>query len=418
MYSAMKPGPAISVLLPTRGESAHFAGALASLNAQTLRPAEVLVVHTGMSGPRHELIALAPTLPIRVIAAPGANLATALNIGLREARHPLVARMDDDDESPPNRFAAQAAFHADHPSVIAVGTAFERIDALGDPIETCNPPCDPREVRWRMLLDNCVAHGSVMLRRDAVLAAGGYDESCERAQDYELWLRLALRGPVIANLPQVLYRYRCDPSAKDASGWKSSPEQSRTAAGALMRAWAALPSICPDPALESCVAAAFRGEQSAGAGIEQLLTREGPTRDRLQALTWLRTVRGHTPAAALEAGRVALLREAGAALRACSATRVWLWGAGRHTEWVLRHLDDLGLPVAGIVDDDAHGTNAHGHPVRHPDELDAACHVLLSSDVHEQAMWASSAAARARGVRVMRLYADNAHRRGMIGVAA
>jgi hypothetical protein len=396
---------AITVVLPTRGGSPHFDGALASVLAQSLRPAEIVVVCTGMV----PMVGLASggAAAVRVIAAPGVNLARALNIGLREARCPWVARMDDDDVSLPSRFAEQAAYLGEHSDVVVVGSAFERVDDAGRMIERCGVPCDPREVRWRMLVENCVAHGSVMMRKSAVMEAGGYDESCERAQDYDLWLRLlSQRGPVIANVPEVLYRYRCDASARDAAGWRPSAAQAGVAAGALLRAWAALPPGGGenDPELRQAMARVMAEPQGGAWIIERLLTERGPTRAGMHALAWARQVRAAVPMAALEAGRAALLREVGASMRAAGVERVWLWGAGKHTAWVLAHAGELGVRIVGIVDDFAHGTVAHGFEVAHPSELDDSCDVLLSSDTQEDAMWASSVSARARGVRVWRLY--------------
>lgn len=52
-------------------------------------------------------------------------------------------------------------------------------------------PTDPALVRWSLFFGCCVAHPSVILRRSAVLDAGGYDETTEPAEDYDLWLRVA-----------------------------------------------------------------------------------------------------------------------------------------------------------------------------------------------------------------------------------
>lgn len=346
---------------------------------------------------------------VRVLEMPGLNLAGALNAGLVAARHGLVARMDADDVSLAGRFDAQAAFLDANPHVLAVGTAIRRIDASGREIVTDALPTDPREVRWRMLVENCVAHGSVLMRRDGVLGVGGYDEGCAKAQDYDLWLRLLeRRGPVIANLSEAFYSYRCDPGARGASGWRSSAEQAGVAARALMRAWAALPAGDEDGDLQRVMAGILSGCGNGGVSeIERLLTEFGPTRSRLQAWGWARHVRGGVPMDAVEAGRRALLRDVGRSIRAMEIDEVWLWGAGRHTAWLLEHLDDLGLRVVGVVDDHIAGSVLRGLAVTSPGELGAGAGVLLSSDTREEEMWASSAAARARGVRVWRLYGEN-----------
>ncbi len=405
--------------MATRSGGPLWRRAVASIEAQILRCRELIVVHTGGGGP---LGVEGVVGEVRVVEAPGANLAAAMNLAMRGAACEVVARMDDDDVSLPGRFAAQAAYLGEHPDAVVVGSGFERIDDAGRVIERCSVPTDPREVRWRMLVENCVAHGSVMMRRDAVLESWGYDEACERAQDYDLWLRLLTRrGAVIANVPEVLYRYRCDASARDAAGWRPSLEQAGVAAGALLRAWAALPGGEEDAALRSAMARVMAEPQGGAWIIEQLLTERGPTRAGMHALAWARQVRSAVPTGALEAGRAALLREAGASMRAARVERVWLWGAGKHTAWVLAHAGELGVRIVGIVDDFAHGTVAHGFEIAHPSELDDSCDVLLSSDTQEAAMWASSVSARARGVRVWRLYGGGdvvRASRGQIGAAA
>lgn len=396
----------VTVVMAIDRDGPSLVGALRSIEAQKLRNHDLLLVLNGAD--RHEVErscnAAAVSRETRIIKAPGANLAAAMNLALREATHEFVARMDADDLSKPGRLAAQVDFLRQHPAIAAVGTSFDRIDADGALMETCCPPTDPREIRWRLLVENCVAHGSVMMRRHAILDAGGYDESCDRAQDYELWLRLAARGPCIANLPEVLYQYRCGPAHHGGSGWRSSPEQATVASAALLRAWSALPATPDDAALHEAIASVLTGDDRGHRMIEQLLTERGPTRERLQALLWARALHTPHPTNAIEAGRASLLRDLSDRLRAAGADRLWLWGAGRHTEWLLSHLDLLDAEIVGIVDDHRAGETLHGMRTQHPSSLRAGDHVVLSSDTHEDAMWASSAPARARGVIVWRLY--------------
>lgn len=401
----MPDAPAVSVIMAVREANAHLHEAVASINAQSLRCHELIVVHTADSPVRS--IPVATGTDLVELHAPGANLAAAMNLALRRARHPLAARMDDDDVSLPGRLESQARYLASHPGVAVLGTGFDRIDGAGGLIETCQPPRDPREVRWRLLVENCVTHGSVMMRRDAVLAAGGYDESLDRAQDYDLWLRMAASGPVIANLPDRLYQYRCDAASRSDRGWRNGPEQARAAAGALLRAWSLLPQGDDTPALHDAVtgvlADAPPGADPAGA-LEALLTAHGPTRSGLQAWLWARALRTPYPATALREGRRALLRQAGERMAQLGAQRVWLWGAGKHTERLLQDAAYLAVPVAGVVDDLRQSALACGFTVQSPGSLRPGEHVLLSSDLHEDAMWRSSAPHRARGVLVHRLY--------------
>jgi hypothetical protein len=396
--------PAVTVALPIHRADDSLRPAFECITRQTLRDIEVLIVLNGSDGATKRVVRdLAATDPrVRTLELPEANLAGALNIALEAARAPLVARMDADDLCPPERLALQAArMRAEH-SLVALGCAWEVVAPDLTVLATVRPPTDPRQARWRLLLGNPFAHGSMMLRREAILAAGGYDTACTRAQDYELWLRLSRRADLAA-LPQVLYQHRSR-TPQDHSG--STPEQAGIAARAMLEAWRGLPPDDDADVAPALAAALERGDRPGGAiGDLEAMLADGPTRAAL--LAWLHAQWANPPAPrrAIEVCRLARLRELGTRLRADGVGQVWLWGAGDHSRWVLDHAPELGVPVAGIVDDALDGQERFGMAVRCPDAIAPGQTVLLSSDWHEGAMWESSAPHRARGVRVLRFYA-------------
>ena len=142
----------------------------------------------------------------------------------------------------------------------------------------------------------------------------------------------------------------------------------------------------------------------AARAIETILRDEGPRQDGLLALLWARGLAPSAPARAAEVSRRARVREVASEIRSKGATSLWLWGAGDHTRKLLDHPEDLGLPVRGIIDDDATGER-FGFGIVKPENVHSDDCVLLSSDWHEDAMWESSTGLRQRGVRVFRLYA-------------
>ena len=386
----------LSVALPIHRDPGTLANAARCILAQTARDLDIMLI---LNGSDDATRAAARSLNasdsrVRIIELPDANLAAALNTALEAARHPLVARMDADDTCPPGRLALQRDFLNAHPDLAALGCAWELADDSNSVLTVVRPPECPARLRWRLLLGNTLAHGSMMLRRDAVLRAGGYDTRCDRAQDYDLWLRLPGR---IACLPDVLYRHRVRDTADPA---RSTPDQSRTAASRILTAWRALPHD-HNPATEAALARGLARDPAAIADLERDLDR-APSAESLLAWLWSQWNTPPAPRRAAEVARRALTREVAARIRAAGATRLWLWGAGDHTRRLLQHPEDLALPVAGLIDD---APREHAAiPVVAPAAIAAGEHVLVSSDWNEHAIWLSAAPHRARGVHVHRLY--------------
>jgi glycosyltransferase involved in cell wall biosynthesis len=146
---------------------------------------------------------------VTVVTQARAGLTVSLNRAVAASRAPILARMDADDVALPDRFARQLAFLDAHPAVGLLGTACREVDAAGVPLRDVVPPLDDAAIRRCLMRANPFVHSSVMVRRAALAAAGGYDESLPVAQDYDLWFRMS-RLTRMANLaePLVLRRIR------------------------------------------------------------------------------------------------------------------------------------------------------------------------------------------------------------------
>jgi hypothetical protein len=115
--------------------------------------------------------------------------------------------MDADDVADPERLAAQLDAFAHAPKRVLVATAAVLIDAHGRSIATVGPPLAHEAIARALRVGNVLVHGSVMFRRAAWEAAGGYDEAARHVEDYDLWCRLLARGE-LAGLATPLYRLR------------------------------------------------------------------------------------------------------------------------------------------------------------------------------------------------------------------
>ncbi|WP_273165978.1 glycosyltransferase [Actinomyces israelii] len=211
------PAPPFSVLLPVyRGDRADFLRrSLASVTVeQILRPDEVLIVRDGpVPDELEDVLArarrgeLSGAVPVRVLElADNAGLALALEAGLAEATHDVVARQDADDISVPERFATQLPLIA--AGYDLVGSAIQEFDDEADAGGVIRrQPSDPAQIRRVLALRDPFNHPSVVYRAAAVRAAGGY-QPLDLMEDYWLFARMIHDGVRATNVPQVLVRYR------------------------------------------------------------------------------------------------------------------------------------------------------------------------------------------------------------------
>lgn len=199
--------PTLSVLMPMRNAVSFLAQAMNSLRNQDLPAFEVIAVNDGSTDDTARLFRELADSRFRLYAGPAQGISAALNLALELARGEFVARMDADDECRPDRLRAQVAAAGQDPRVVAVSSAYDVIDEDGKVLRTQAAPLDDLCSRGLLLSHNPFGHGSMLLRRAAALAAGGYQAAQEPAEDYGLWLRLAAVGS-FRGIAEPLYRHR------------------------------------------------------------------------------------------------------------------------------------------------------------------------------------------------------------------
>jgi hypothetical protein len=216
---AVAGGPAVSVVLPVRDGGRFLADAIDSVRVQTFASFELLVIDDGSTD---DSVSLARARAredarIRVLSGRPRGIAHALNDGLRAARGRYVARLDADDLCAPQRLERQIAFLEAHDECVAVGSAVEVIDEEGETLAVSRFPAGHVDIVQGLLAGAACAfaHPSVMMKREAALAAGAYRPDLFPSEDLDLWLRLMERGE-LANLGEPLVRYRRHPGTVGA----------------------------------------------------------------------------------------------------------------------------------------------------------------------------------------------------------
>jgi glycosyltransferase involved in cell wall biosynthesis len=194
--------------MPVFNAEPFVAEAVESVLGQTFVDFEVIAVDDSSDdGSRAVLERFAESdARVRVIALDvNGGVARAFNRGCAAARGRYLAFLGADDVSLPDRLARQVAFLDANPPIAVVGSAAITIDNAGNRGSLLRFPTTSRVIRTTLLDSNCLAHSSVLMRREVFDLVGGFRfRVCE---DYDLWLRIAERYP-LANLTDALVLYR------------------------------------------------------------------------------------------------------------------------------------------------------------------------------------------------------------------
>lgn len=204
--------PTVSVIIPVRDGAQYVGEALQSILDQDLADIEVIVVDDGS---RDNSAAIATSIGerdgrVKVVANSGKGIVDALNMGISLAQAPLVARMDCDDVSLPDRLRLQVACFEADADLQVLGTAGLQIDRDGNLLRPIDVPVGDNPLRDALARYNPMLHPTVMFRTEAVRRAGGYRRAFTYAEDYDLWLRLSETGK-LTNMDTRLVKLRSHP---------------------------------------------------------------------------------------------------------------------------------------------------------------------------------------------------------------
>lgn len=200
----------ISIVMTARDAEATLIDAVQSCLRQTLRDFELLLIDNGSTDGTRELMTGITDPRVRVFACAGSHV-EAHQLGIAESRGDLIARMDADDVSHPERLARQAELMAQDRSLSACVCGV-RVCSRGRPIgagflayvDWLNGLLAPEDIARERFVESPVVHPAAMLRRDVLGAVGGYQE-VGWAEDYDLWLRLLEAGHRVGKVPEILF---------------------------------------------------------------------------------------------------------------------------------------------------------------------------------------------------------------------
>lgn len=191
----------------------HLRLSISSMITQTVEPDEIVIVE---DGPLSEALYTVlreyqqqyPCLIKTISLKENSGLGNALNVGLKQCRNELVARMDADDISLPKRCEKQLACFSRNKKLTIVGTQiFEFDDSVSNLLPSRKVPARQEDILKFARRRSPFNHPTVMYKKSKVLACGGY-AVLRRKEDLDLFLTMLHRGYAAKNIDEPLLLYR------------------------------------------------------------------------------------------------------------------------------------------------------------------------------------------------------------------
>lgn len=213
--------PLASVIIPTRDCIAWLPGAILSIGPNP--DIEIIVFNDGSTDGTREWLDEAARTDRRIVVMEGTGIgpSKARNAAIEAARAPLVAFLDADDRWYPGKLEQQIALHRRFPEASFSFTDYRHVTGDGEDRGPCFAywPCfralaagktEPfalgGDAVARIFAENVVGTSTVVARTDLVRALNGFSGDLPSSEDWDLWLRLAQRGPVLC-VPQIQMDY-------------------------------------------------------------------------------------------------------------------------------------------------------------------------------------------------------------------
>lgn len=198
--------PLVTVVVPYFNHPGYVVEAIESALKQSYEPMEVIVVDDGSAEPAAGVIDVEaltkryPTRKISMLRKENGGVGSARNVGFAESKGEYIIFLDSDDRLRPGAIEAQIAELERNPKAGMVFGAASIIDEFGRETSPASI-CRARDNYFLMLLviNPIACPGGVMMRREALLKTGPFDESYRNAEDYQLYLRMGRLMPIARN---------------------------------------------------------------------------------------------------------------------------------------------------------------------------------------------------------------------------
>lgn len=209
--------PTVSIIMPCHNAAAHLPVSVGSVLAQTCTDWEMIAVDDGSSDGTLTWLRAQTDSRLHVHTHSNCGVSKTRNAGLAHARGEYIAFLDADDTWAADFLEKMLAALLPRPDAVLAYCGWQNVglpDGRGDPFV---PPDYENAAKAETLFAGCrwPIHAA-LVRRDAVLAANGFDPVLKNAEDYALWLRVATSAPIV-RVPEVLAFYHFHSAAQASS---------------------------------------------------------------------------------------------------------------------------------------------------------------------------------------------------------
>jgi len=211
--TALVVRPPCTVLLPAHNIERYCDDIVGFLVGALSPKDEILIINDGSTDATLSKVKSweKKSTNIRLIDKQHTGLVDSLNVGIQEAAHEFIARVDGDDQYFPERFDLQIAELEKNPCLVVVFSDYEITLQNGKSLGTICSAITPAATKLSLVSAARTAHPSAMFRKSKVLEAGGYYQEDYPAEDLGLWIRLSQSGEM-SSVPATLLKYNVNPS--------------------------------------------------------------------------------------------------------------------------------------------------------------------------------------------------------------
>ena len=199
-------GALVSVVIPCFNQAHFLHEAIESVLDQTGVTTEITVVDDGSTDDTANVVSRYAR--IRLLRQPNMGLAAARNSGLNASEGDYLAFLDADDRFMPDALAAGLRCLAQHPTCAFAWGRYTIRNERGEVWEPSTDPHQHGDAYAALLRGNHIAmHATVLYRRESLKLVGGFDAKLSACEDYQLYLRIARRLPIVKH-DHVVAEYR------------------------------------------------------------------------------------------------------------------------------------------------------------------------------------------------------------------